>query len=78
VVSAAQRDRELIADLAAEGRVLCEPQMVSIRRLATANQTRLLGYVSDVLPVTNSAWLGEGEGAFVDCPRGPLRPQPLA
>jgi hypothetical protein len=58
--------------------VLREPQMVGIRRLATADQAWLLGYVSDVISVTDPAWLREGEGAFVDRPRDPLSPRPLA
>ena len=62
----AQRDSELITDLAAEGRVLCEPQVMGIRRSPAANQARLLGDVSDVISVPNPARLGEGEGAFVD------------
>jgi len=77
VVAPAQRDRELITDLAPEGRVLCKPQMVGIARLPATDQTRLLGHISDVVPVANSTRLGEGEGALVDRPRDPLCPRPL-
>ena len=66
MMAPAQRDRELIADFAAECRVLGEAQVMGVGRLAAADQTRLLGHISDVISVTNPARLGEGEGAFVD------------
>ena len=72
VVSAAQRDRELVADLAPQGGVLRKPQMMSIRRLATTDETRLLGDVSNVVAVADPAWLRQGEGAFVDPAWDPL------
>jgi hypothetical protein len=78
VMASAEWDREFITDLATEGKVLCEPQMVGVGRLATANQTSLLRHVSDVIPVTNPPWLREGEGAFVDCPCAPFPLRPPA
>lgn len=39
MVEAAKRDGELIADLLRHGGGLCEPQMVSVRRFAIADQT---------------------------------------
>src|SRR5262245_40261279 len=51
MMPAAERDRELIADLAAEGTGLREPEMMGVRGLAAAQQTRLLGDVAKVLPV---------------------------
>ena len=69
VMPSAQRDNELITDLAAECPVLCETQVMGVRRPPAADQARLLGHVSDVISVPDPARLGEGEGAFVD----PLR-----
>ena len=57
MVPATQRDSELIADLASQRPALREAQVVGIRGLATANQTRLLGHMSDVLAVPNPARL---------------------
>ena len=73
-MASAQRDDKLIADLASECPVLCEPQVVGIRGSPAANQARLLGDVSDVISIPNAARLGEGEGAFVD----PLRSRTLS
>ena len=78
VVAAAQWNGEFIADLAPECWGLGEPEMVGIARLAAANQASLLGHVSNVVPVTNSARFREGEGALVDCSRDPFGPRPLA
>src|SRR5579862_3988510 len=78
VVAPAQRDRELITDLAPEGRVLCKPQMVGIARLPATDQTRLLGHIPDVIAVSNSARLWEGEGALVDRLHNPFGPRPLS
>jgi hypothetical protein len=78
VMAPAQGNRELIADFAAQSRVLREPQMVGIRRLPAADEARLPGHVLDMIPVADPAWFGEGEGAFVDRPRNPLGPRPLA
>jgi hypothetical protein len=53
MVSATQRDRELVADLAAQRRRLGKAQMMGIGGTAAANQARLLGYRFDVVTVTN-------------------------
>ena len=73
MVSAAERDGELIADLAAECPALGEAQMVGIRRDAAADQARVLGHLSDVLPVPNPAGLRQGQRPLVD-PCGPGSP----
>ena len=73
MVSAAERDGELIADFATECPPLREPQMVGIRGLAAADQARLLGHLSDVLSVPNPAGLRQGQGPLVD-PCGPGSP----
>jgi hypothetical protein len=57
MMSPAQRDRELVADLASQGSTLCEAQMVGIRRLPAAHETRLRSHISDVFAITNSARL---------------------
>jgi hypothetical protein len=43
MMPATKRDRELIADLAAERARLSKSEVVRIGRLAAAHQTRLLG-----------------------------------
>lgn len=67
MMAAAQRDRELVADFAAERTALGETQVMSVTGYATAGQTRLLSDVLDVLAVTNPAGLRDGQNALVDC-----------
>jgi hypothetical protein len=57
MMSSTQGDSEFIADLAAECPALRESQVVGITRLATTNQTRLFGHMSDVFAVANPARL---------------------
>ena len=57
MVPAAEWNRELIADLAAECSALREAQVMGIAGLAATNQTRLLGYTSDVVSVPHPARL---------------------
>jgi hypothetical protein len=57
VVAAAQRDSELVADLAAECSALCKAQVVWIRGLPAAHQAGLLGNMAKVSAVTNPARL---------------------
>ena len=64
-----ERDRELIADLAAERTGLGETEVVGIRRLAAAHQTRLLGDVAKVLPVAIAPRGRNREDALVDALR---------
>ena len=61
-----QGNGELIADLAAERPALGKAQMVGIRWLATANQTRLFGHISDVIAVPDPARLWQRQHTFVD------------
>ena len=49
MVPSTQGDGELIADLATKRPALRKAQVMGIRGLATANQTRLLGHMSDVV-----------------------------
>jgi hypothetical protein len=55
VMSPAQRDRKLVADLSAKGRRLHKAQMVSIGGPATTDQTRLLGDGFNVLPIATAS-----------------------
>jgi len=51
VMSATEGDRELIADLAAERTGLDKSEVVGVRGLAAAHETRPLGDIAKVLPV---------------------------
>ncbi len=53
MVSATERDRELVADLAAERRCLGKAQVMGIGGAAAADEARLLGYRLDVVTVTD-------------------------
>jgi hypothetical protein len=52
MMTAAERNGELIADLAAECPVLGEAEMMRIRRPSATDQTRMLGDRSNMIPVT--------------------------
>jgi hypothetical protein len=69
MMAAAERHSELIADLAAECRWLCESEMVGICRVSAANETSLLGDGLDMLAVTNAAVHRQRQHAFIDCRR---------
>src|SRR5262249_39198191 len=66
MMSATEWDREFIADLAAEGTGLREPEVVGVSRLAAAHEARLLGDIPHVLPVAIATWSGDREDALVD------------
>ena len=66
MVPSTQGHGELIADLAPERPALRKAQVMGIRGLATANQTRLLGHMSDVIAVPNPARLRQGQRALID------------
>ena len=53
MVSSTQWHSELVAHFATKRPALREAQVMGIRRLATANQTRLLCHISDVTPVSH-------------------------
>jgi hypothetical protein len=55
MVSSTQRHGELIADLATESAGLGEAQMMRVRRGATADKTRLLGDMANMLAVADTA-----------------------
>jgi len=66
VVPTAEGDRELIADLAAERTRLGKSEVVGIRWLAAAHETRLLGDIAQVLPVAIATRSSEREETLVD------------
>jgi hypothetical protein len=73
MMTTAERDRELIADLAAESRRLCKTEMMRISGKPAANQARLLGDRFHMLAVANSAGQRQRQDRFVDtrCPIPP-------
>ena len=56
MMSSAQRDCELVADLAAKGWRLCKLQVVSVGGPTATNQTRLFGDRFDMLSIPNPPW----------------------
>src|SRR6266550_8660313 len=77
MMSAAQRDRELIAHLAAEGARLREANMMGIAGLAPAHEARLQANEVPMRLVAIAPRLTEREGAFVDRGDGPRRSRAL-
>jgi hypothetical protein len=66
MMPAAQRNGELVADLAAERPALSEAQMMGVRRASPTDQTWLFSNIPDVVSVADAAWLGESKSTFVD------------
>jgi len=66
MMTAAERNCEFIADLAAECPALGESEMMRIRRPPAADQTRMLGDGSDMIPVTQAARFGHRQGALIN------------
>ena len=62
----AQRDGELIADLAPKCTTLREAQVMRIARFSAADKTRLLSHMPDVLAIPHPARFREQQGALVD------------
>jgi hypothetical protein len=69
MMPATEWDRELIADLAAERARLRESEVVGVRGVAAANETRLLGHIAKVLPVAIATRGSDREDAIVDALR---------
>src|SRR5262245_59815815 len=69
VMPPTERDRELIADLAAKCARLGKSQVVRIRGLAAAEKTRLLGDVAQMLPAAIATRRRDRQDAFVDTVR---------
>ena len=66
MVSAAQWDRELVADFAAERVRLRKAQMVSVAWLTSTDQAGLLGDKAHMLAIANTPRLGMHQDGFVD------------
>src|SRR6266404_3755426 len=66
VVNATERNREFVARLSSECPRLHEPQVMRIRRLARAEQTRLLGHKPKMLLIAIAARRANREYALVD------------
>jgi hypothetical protein len=66
VVRAAKRYRKRVADLSAESTVLREPEMIGVRRLASADQARLPSNEADMAFIANAPRLRQSERALVD------------
>jgi hypothetical protein len=65
VMSATEGDRKLIADLAAERTGLRKSEVVGVRGLAAAHETRLLRDIAKVLPVAIAPRRSNCEDALV-------------
>ena len=72
MMSAAQRHRELVADLAAQCAALCKAQVVRVRGLAAANQARLLRNKADMVLVADPARLRQGSALLSTMREGGL------
>src|SRR5262249_42848343 len=66
MVPSAERDSELVADLAAERTWLRESKMVGVRGLAAAHEARLLGDIAKVLPVAIAPRRRHCQHALID------------
>ena len=66
MMSSAKRDRELVADLAAERWTLREAQVMGIARSSPADEARMLCYISEMVAITKPARLRQGQSPFVD------------
>src|SRR6478752_6004141 len=69
MMPATEWDRELIAALAAERSGLGETEVVRIRGLAAAHETRLLGDVTQMLPIAIPTRGRDRKDALVDALR---------
>ena len=66
MMAAAQRDRELIADFAAEGAVLGKTQVMGFARDAPTDEARLPGHAPDMLTIADAAGFWEGKNGLID------------
>ena len=69
MMDAAERDREFVAGLAAQGPRLHEPKVMRVGRFAAAEQAGLLGDVAKVRLVAITAGYRKREHALVDAAR---------
>ena len=66
MMAAAQGDRELVADLAAQRPALREAQVMGVAGFTTADQTSLLRHEAHMVAITDASGLGMGKNRFVD------------
>jgi hypothetical protein len=69
MMTTAERDRELIADLTAKGRRLCKTEVMCIDGTLAANQAWLLRRRFHMLPVANSTGHRQHKDRLVDTRR---------
>jgi hypothetical protein len=67
MMTAAEWEGELIADLTPQCAALGKAQVMGIARRTAAYQARLFGDEPDVLTIANAPRLGEGKDSFVYC-----------
>ena len=68
VMTAAERDGELVADFEADGPRLSKAQVMRIARLSAADKTGLRGNEFEMRLVAKTLGLGDGEDALIDLP----------
>src|ERR1700722_3478810 len=66
MVPATKRNGELIADFATKRPLLCEAQMMGIRRYAAAQQARLTHDRLNMLSITNTSRFRQSKYTFVN------------
>ena len=69
MMAATKWDRELIADLAAQRTGLGKSEVMGVRGLAAAQETRLVGDIAQLLPVAIATRGRDREDALVDALR---------
>ena len=68
MVDTTKRNRELVADPAAQRPRLCKPQMMGVGRSASAQQARLRCHELQVRAIAIAARFAQRKSAFIDMP----------
>jgi hypothetical protein len=66
MMTATQRNGELVADFTGESAALREPKVMRIGRKSAAHEARTAGYQSDVVAIANPTELRHRQHALVD------------
>jgi hypothetical protein len=66
VMRSTERHRKFVAHLTTERTPLRKAQMMRIRRPPTANETRLLHHVPDMVAITDATGFGKHEHTLID------------
>jgi hypothetical protein len=69
VVTAAQRNCELVAYFVGQSAALRESEVMRVRRLSTTDEARFLDNGPDMVSIPNPTWLGQRERTLVDSMR---------